>query len=167
MMRVPPRHGQASWRSAFLASLAILLCPAGAARAADPVYLGVGRIEGATRAPWADPAHPLDPGEPARLQARLVLIGRHAIVGPPPLPCPEAHYRLIEAPPDMLFQGAFGEMHEKDRSIDPAALAASLGFHAGAVRTLETGCELDFHFIDGATAEIGLNDYVYRLKRQR
>ncbi len=29
---------------------------------------------------------------------------------------------------------------------------------------LETGCELDFHFVDDATAEIGINDYVYTLK---
>jgi len=31
---------------------------------------------------------------------------------------------------------------------------------------LETGCEIEFHFVDAATAEIGLNDYVYTLKKQ-
>jgi hypothetical protein len=34
------------------------------------------------------------------------------------------------------------------------------------IRTLETGCEIDFHFVDAATAEIGLNDRVYTLKKQ-
>jgi hypothetical protein len=33
-------------------------------------------------------------------------------------------------------------------------------------KTLETGCEIDFHFVDAATVEIGLNDYVYTLKKQ-
>lgn len=32
--------------------------------------------------------------------------------------------------------------------------------------TLETGCGIDVPFVDDATAEIGLNDYVYTLKRQ-
>lgn len=31
--------------------------------------------------------------------------------------------------------------------------------------TLETGCGIDVHFADDATAEIGLNDYVCALKR--
>jgi hypothetical protein len=44
--------------------------------------------------------------------------------------------------------------------------AASLGFAAGSIQTLETGCEIDFHFVDAATAEIGLNDNVYTLKKQ-
>lgn len=33
------------------------------------------------------------------------------------------------------------------------------------IRTLETGCEMDVHFIDGTTAEAGLNNYVYSLKK--
>jgi len=32
--------------------------------------------------------------------------------------------------------------------------------------TPKTGCEIDFHFIDDSTAEIGLNDRVYTLKKQ-
>ena len=34
------------------------------------------------------------------------------------------------------------------------------------IKTLETGCEIDFHFVDATTAKIGLNDYVYTLKKQ-
>jgi hypothetical protein len=33
-------------------------------------------------------------------------------------------------------------------------------------KTLETGCESDWHFVDPSTVEIGLNDSVYTLKRQ-
>jgi len=29
----------------------------------------------------------------------------------------------------------------------------------------ETGCAMDVHFIDGTTAEAGLNNYVYTLKK--
>lgn len=31
--------------------------------------------------------------------------------------------------------------------------------------TLESGRGIDVHFVDDATVEIGLNDYVYALKR--
>jgi len=66
----------------------------------------------------------------------------------------------------MLFQGAFEEMQSRNKSVDPDKLAASLGFTGKKIRTLETGCEIDFHFVDAATAEVGLNDYVYTLKKQ-
>ena len=31
---------------------------------------------------------------------------------------------------------------------------------------LETGCEFDFHFVDATTAETGLNNTVYTLRKQ-
>ena len=40
------------------------------------------------------------------------------------------------------------------------------GFSGGGIKTLETGCEIDFHFVDATTAKIGLNDAVYTLKKQ-
>ncbi len=57
-------------------------------------------------------------------------------------------------------------MRSKDKSVDPDKLAAALGFKGASFKTLETGCEFDFHFVDEGTAEIGLNDYVYTLKKQ-
>jgi hypothetical protein len=68
----------------------------------------------------------------------------------------------------MLFQGEFGEMNRRDKSADPAKLAAKLGFKGTSWKTVETGCgnELDFHFIDPATTTFGLNNYVYTLKKQ-
>jgi len=68
----------------------------------------------------------------------------------------------------MLFQGAFDEMRRKDKSVDPAKLAAKLGFKGSSWKTVETGCatELDFHFIDPSTTTFGLNNYVYVLKKQ-
>ena len=57
-------------------------------------------------------------------------------------------------------------MQSNNKSVDPNKIAASPGFSGTSVKTLETGCEINFHFVDAATAEIGLNDYVYTLKKQ-
>jgi hypothetical protein len=48
---------------------------------------------------------------------------------------------------------------ERQRSRRPSACP-------GRAKTLETGCEIDFHFVDAATGEIGLSNYVYTLKKQ-
>jgi hypothetical protein len=44
--------------------------------------------------------------------------------------------------------------------------ASSFGFSGTAIKRLETGRKLDFHFLDDTTAEVGLNDYVYTLRKQ-
>lgn len=38
-------------------------------------------------------------------------------------------------------------------------------FTSGWIKTLETGCEVEVHFVDDTTAEVGLNNYVYTLKK--
>jgi hypothetical protein len=138
----------------------------GSAHAGDAFYLGSWTISRSVLAPWADPAHPLDPAEPARLAGKTITFRAGAISGPQPFVCRGPHYKLTAYGADMLFQGAFQELHDKDAKRDPAKLAAGLGFKAGKVQTLETGCEFDYHFVDGSTAEVGLNDYVYVLKRR-
>lgn len=65
--------------------------------------------------------------------------------------------------PDIIFQGAFDEMHRADGKTDPKVLASSLGFTSVPTMTRETGCEIDVHFLDHTTAEVGLNNYVYTL----
>jgi len=147
-------------------AVTVAVAAAGMARGASAAYLGRWTIVGATKAPWADPAHPLDPSEPARLQGQHIVFKPTSIAGPPPFPCPRPHYQWVDFTPDLLFQGAFGEMQSKNKSADPTKIAASLGFPAPGIETLETGCEIDFHFADGATAKAGLNDYVYTLKKQ-
>jgi uncharacterized protein YdaL len=89
-----------------------------------------------------------------------------ALAGPQPFACKKPHYKVKDYTADMVFQGAFGEIQAKNKSADPRKIAASLGFPAAGIKTLETGCEIDFHFVDGATAKAGLNDYVYTLKKQ-
>lgn len=136
------------------------------AKAADTSYIGTWKISGAVVAPWADPTQEPDRAEPARLLGKTVVFKAKEITGPPPFACRAPHYTESDFTADMIFQGAFGEMHATDKSVDPDRFATSLGFVGKSIKTLETGCEMDFHFVDGATAEVGLNDSVYTLKKQ-
>ena len=136
------------------------------ARAADPLYLGNWKISGAVAAPWADPKQKPDSAEPARLLGKTIVFRPREIAGPSPFACKTPHYKESDFGADLIFQGAFAEMQSKNKAVDPNKLAASLGFAGKSIKTLETGCEIDFHFVDPATAEIGLNDYVYTLKKQ-
>jgi hypothetical protein len=147
--------------------LCILLLAA-LAFAADNFYLGTWKIESALLAPWADPAHKDDAAEMKTLVGKIVTFKHSEIIGPRQVACKTPNYHVKDYPADMLFQGAFGEMQSRDKSVDPAQVAAKLGFKGKSWKTLETGCEteLDFHFIDPATATFGLNNYVYKLKKQ-
>lgn len=138
------------------------------ALASDAFYLGSSKIDSAVVAPWADASRKPDTAEMNSLVGKVVVIKAHEIAGPRPLACKDPRYAVKDYTAEMLFQGSFGEMHERDHSADPAKIAANLGFHGSSWKTLETGCasELDFHFAGPDTAEFGLNDYVYTLKRQ-
>ena len=136
------------------------------AKSADSSYIGTWKIFGAVTAPWADPTQKPDHAEQARLLGKTVVFKPKEIAGPPPFACKMPHYKESDFTADMIFQGAFEEMQSKNKTIDPDRLATSLGFLGKSIKTLETGCEFDFHFVDAATAEIGLNDTVYTLKKQ-
>jgi len=149
-----------------LACLLASLGAVGSAAAAEPFYIGSWTFTGAVVAPWADPRRRPDDAERARLMGKMVVLKIGEISGPRPFACAKPQYKVTDYGPDMIFQGAFGEMQHADKKVDPQALAASLGFTGARIRTLETGCEIDVHFVDDATAEIGLNNYVYTLKRR-
>ena len=138
------------------------------ASAADPFYLGTWKIASAAVAPWQKAPYPDDLAEMKSLVGKTVVIQAKAIVGPRAVACKGPHYQVKVYPADMLFQGAFGEMQRRDKSADPAKIAAQLGFRGSSWKTLETGCgnELDYHFLDPATADFGLNNYVYTMKKQ-
>ncbi len=136
--------------------------------AADPFYLGTWKIDSAVEAPWADPLHKGDATEMKGLVGKTVIFRPTEIVGPRQVACKGPKYRIKDYPADMLFQGEFGEMQRRDKSVDPQKLAAKLGFKGKSWKTLETGCatELDFHYIEATTTTFGLNNYVYILKKQ-
>ena len=149
-----------------LLSLCLLIPPA---FAADSFYLGTWRIEGAAVAPWWTERGKPDAVETKALLGKIFVIGARSITGPRQLACPDPRYKVIDSPSNMLFQGAFEEMRERDKSVDPAKIAASVGFRGSSWKTLETGCgmEIDFHFIDPETIAFGLNNYIYKAKKQR
>ncbi len=154
-------------RSLMLGLAATLLAGALDVHAAES-YLGVWKVTSAVVAPWADKARKPDEAEMKSLVGKTVTFKPKEIAGPRALACKGPNYELSDFSADMLFQGAFGEMHENDKSLDPVKLAASVGFQGSSWKVLETGCanEIDWHFIDATTLAIGLNDYMYVLKKQ-
>lgn len=102
------------------------------------------------------------------LVGKIIVIQPSRITGPHALACQGPKYKVVDSPVEGLFQGELDEMRRRDKAVDPEKLAAKLGFRGRKWKTLETGCgnELDFHFVDPGTAEFGLNDYVYILKKQ-
>ena len=150
---------------------ALLMIPAGisVATAAEPFYVGTWKIVSAAPAPWASAERKADLAEAKTLTGKIVKIEATRILGPRQVACPKPNYQLKSYGVDMLFQGSFAEMKERDKSIDMAKAAASAGFRNGTEwKTLETGCEteVDFHFIDPTTVAFGLNNVVYTLKKQ-
>jgi hypothetical protein len=155
-----------SRRFSALAALITVATLAAAAlsRAAEPFYLGDWKIDSAVEAPWAGPK--ISASEKNRLLGKTVTLKAKEIAGPQPFACKGAVYKVTDYSADMLFQGAFEEMHDTNKSADPQKLAESLGFTGKSFQTVETGCEIDWHFVNPTTAKTGLNDFVYTLKKQ-
>lgn len=150
-----------------LLALGLIAAAIAPARAADPFYVGNWKFSSAVVAPWAAPAaRKPNRAERDSLLGKTVAIKPKEIAGPRAFACQRPRYALKEYPASDLFEGAFGEMRERDPAIDPDKLAATLGFEGNSFTTLETGCQFDWHFVDQTTVKVGLNDWVYTLKKQ-
>lgn len=146
----------------LLALFAILAC-ALSARAADitadftPDYLGTWTISSSVAAPWATGTpDKASIAESKRLSGAALEFRKDQIKGPQPFACKKPQYKFETATAEDLFEGSL---------TDAAKQAADLGFKRTTIPTLNTGCEIQFHFIDAGTALFGLNDRVYRLTR--
>lgn len=160
-MRIHP------YRLASFVIVATITCTS-AARAADAFYLGTWKIASAVVAPWVETGRKPGEAEMKTLVGKIVVIRTNEMTGPRQIACKGPKYVVRDYPADMLFQGAFGEMNRRDKSVDPVKVAAKVGFIGSSWKTLETGCsvELDYHFADATTAAFGLNDYVYTMKKE-
>ena len=118
-------------------------------------YLGAWRITGSQPAPWVKPGHSFGRRDIDHLDGRQLTFSSRAIAAPAPLACNGPHYEVKQVGPDYLFQGNLTR---------PAAQARALGY-APTITTLETGCEIDFHFIDADAALFALNNRLYRIER--
>jgi hypothetical protein len=134
--------------------------------AQEASYLGAWKFVSGVPAPWAPSPNKADAAEVKALVGKIVIFQPKAITGSKTFACKAPHYKLSDFSADMLFEGQFGEMHDADHSKDPLQLAHSLGFTGTSFKTLETGCEIDWHFVDPRTAEIGLDNFIYTLKKQ-
>src|SRR5688572_18958726 len=110
--------------------LAAILCAASlsGAEAADAFYLGQWKIADAVPGPWIKSDAELFPDEIKSLVGKTITLKADAIEGPGSFPCKGPKYEVIEGGPDMLFQGAFGQMHAENASHDPQKLAEKVGF---------------------------------------
>jgi hypothetical protein len=152
--------------TAFVA-LVLIAALIGSASAAGPFYLGNWKFTSAVIAPWATPAaRKPNRAERDSLLGKTLSIKPNEIAGPRAFACQRPRYALKEYPAADLFEGAFGEMRDRDPAIDPGKLAGRLGLKGSSFTTLETGCEFDWHFVDQTTVKVGLNDWVYTLKKQ-
>ena len=108
------------------AGLAALLCATSlsGANAEDAFYLGQWKIAEAVPGPWIKSDAELFPDEMKSLVGQTLTIKADAIEGPGGFPCKGPKYEVIEGGPDMLFQGAFGQMQSEDAANDPQKLAA-------------------------------------------
>jgi len=150
----------------FFAVLGLRVFAYATADGAEPPYRGTWKVATAAVAPWAVSQRAPDATERARLIGQTIAVKPTAITGPSPFACRGPHYRFRDFTPAMLFQGAFEEMQMKNKSVDPDRLAGALGFIGPSIKTLETGCDFDFYFVDASTAQVNLNDTIYTLKKQ-
>lgn len=135
------------------------------ATAEAPSYLGVWKLTRAVAAPWVAPRRPIDAGRPP-LIGKSIEFKSQAIVGPAAFACSKPRYVFRDLTPARIFQGAFAAMQARNKAADPDALAARLGFAGPSIKTLETGCAVDLHFVDASTAQVALGGVIYTLNKQ-
>lgn len=131
-------------------------------------FTGVWKIESAVVAPWWHEQTPPDPAWTRDLIGKTMRIAPLSMEGPGLITCAAPRYAVKLYPADLLFQGNFGEMSRRDKSVHPARIAASLGFRGTRWKTLETGCEnqLDFHFLNSRTGAFALDNYIYTIRKK-
>lgn len=113
-------------------------------------------IAGSQKAPWAEGKLGDEGAESRRLQGKKITFAAKAIAGPRPMACKKPNYERVAVEPEGLFQGGLKA---------PASDSAALGFKAGNVPSLLTGCEVDYHFLDADHALFALDNRIYRLER--
>ena len=148
----------------FFAALGLRVVAYATADAADPAYIGTWQFTGAVPAPWTGAHRAPANAAHAHFLGKAIVFSAKAVAGPAPFACRAPRYALTDVTAGQLFGGAVGKMRVHDKT--PDRIAAGLGFTRAPVRTLDTGCAFAFYFVDGSTAQVGLDGFVYTLKKQ-
>jgi hypothetical protein len=138
-------------------ALAFGLPGAGPAHATHQDFLGKWTVTTSQPAPWAQLNDKPVESDIKALLGKAVTFSSDRIDAPRPLTCRKPHYEVKPYQPDMLFQGGLTE---------PAKQAAALGY-SEKIATLETGCEIEFHFVNPDTAMFALNNRLYKIERKK
>lgn len=125
-----------------------------------PSYEGTWKIETAVVAPWWAGREAPRSGFVKELVGRTFTIANRRIVGPGIVGCASERFAIKEVPAQGLFQGMLGE-----DAARATRSAAGLGFRAGPWKTVDGGCELEFHFADSGSGAFGLDNHVFRFRR--
>ena len=149
---------------ARVAMLGMLMCLVTAMpAAAQGVFAGTWQVVDAQIAGWVKPGD--KPTVDPKFAHATFVFRKDRLVAPAPFGC-KAHYEITTVEPGYLFQGAYDQN-------DPEGHAKALGFTSDKIVNLEFACmrqdadiEMDFHLVDKDTIVFGLNDIVYRMKRQ-
>lgn len=165
-----PGQGTKTVRIFCLAVLLAVMCLRVVAYAtvdgADPAYLGAWTLTDVAAAPWAPPVNQAGLPERSKLIGQTIVLKPDTIDGPGPFNCAGPRYKFRDVAARKIFAGALDAMSASDRSTDPELTAGRLGFLGPSVKTLETGCELTFHFADHATAEVGVGDTLFTFRKR-
>ena len=146
----------------MVAAWVLTLAPAAHAQGLDVTGRWV--IASAQPAPWADPLQTGGPEEERRLVGRTVVFGGHSVVGPPPLGCRHASFKVHDDTADLLFEGSLAEPDRAGKPRNAVALARALGMTTRIVQTVETSCsEVAYHRLSPTTLLFGLNNRIYTL----
>jgi hypothetical protein len=128
-------------------------------------------ITGSQTAPWAAPTHPQRSAESRRLAGKRVLFTPQRVVGPHPLGCNRARYKVEIVGPDMIFEGMLAEPRDGRGGgiVGAAATASSLGFDTPQkITTLDAGCtEVRFHVLHRGVMVFALNNRIYTMVRRK
>jgi hypothetical protein len=133
--------------------------------AAQGVFAGTWHVVDAQIAGWVKPGDNYTPAVEEKFRHATFVFKKDRLIAPSPFNC-KAHYEIKTVEPGYLFQGAFDDN-------DPEGHAKALGFTSDQIVNLEFAClrndadiEMDFHLVDKDTVIFGLNNIVYRMKRQ-
>jgi hypothetical protein len=151
------------FRRAVAAGLLAAVASAGPA-AAQGAFGGAWTVVEAKPAPWVDGSPSTTPDFDPAIQRATVVFRADRVEGPPPIGCRKVQYEVKEVEPGYLFQGGLA---------DPERQAAALGFAGNRILNLTESCdddnadvELEFALATDGTALLGLNNVVYRFRRQ-